>query len=117
MLFNSGIFLLFFPIVVLGYFLLPKKAKNFWLLVSSYYFYMSWNAVYGLLLLGCTAVTFFAAVGIENIRLGEEGDHGRFCYVMDPSGIILYFCFLMQIPGIFLCIKRTGRCAVLLRRI
>ena len=55
MLFNSGIFLLFFPIVVLGYFLLPKKAKNFWLLVSSYYFYMSWNAVYGLLLFGCTA--------------------------------------------------------------
>ena len=45
MLFNSGIFLLFFPIVVLGYFLLPKKAKNFWLLVSSYYFYMrfAWN--------------------------------------------------------------------------
>ena len=72
MLFNSGIFLLFFPIVVLGYFLLPKKAKNFWLLVSSYYFYMSWNAVYGLLLLGCTAVTFFAAVGIENIREAEK---------------------------------------------
>ena len=68
MLFNSGIFLLFFPIVVLGYFLLPQRAKNFWLLVSSYYFYMSWNAVYGLLLLGCTAVTFFAAVEIENIR-------------------------------------------------
>ena len=51
MLFNSGEFLIFFPIVVLAYYLLPGKLKNSWLLIASYYFYMSWNAEYALLLL------------------------------------------------------------------
>ena len=40
MQFNSLQFLIFFPIAVLGYFVLPKKLKNPWLLVLSYYFYM-----------------------------------------------------------------------------
>ena len=50
MLFNSMSFLLFFPLVVLGYFLVPGKVKQYWLLAASYYFYMSWNAKYGLLI-------------------------------------------------------------------
>ena len=40
MLFNSVSFLIYFPIVVLINFVLPKKARNIWLLVASYYFYM-----------------------------------------------------------------------------
>ncbi len=65
MVFNSGSFLLFFPIVVCVYFLLPKLLKNFWLLLASYYFYMSWDAKYGLLLLGCTLITYLASLVIE----------------------------------------------------
>ncbi len=44
MQFNSIDFMLFFPIVALLYFVMPKKLKTVWLLLSSYYFYMSWNA-------------------------------------------------------------------------
>ena len=58
MLFNSLDFLIFFPIVVLGYYLIPDKWKHYWLLLASYIFYMSWNARYALLIFFSTAVTY-----------------------------------------------------------
>lgn len=65
MLFNSFSFLLFFPIVVLIYFLLPIKAKNIWLLLASYFFYMSWNPKYAILLFFCTMTAYIAALVLE----------------------------------------------------
>ncbi|MCR5655035.1 MAG: MBOAT family protein, partial [Lachnospiraceae bacterium] len=65
MLFNSAEYLVFFPIVVIVYFLIPKKlirVRNLWLLAASYYFYMSWDAVYGLLLFSVTLVTYLAGL-------------------------------------------------------
>lgn len=38
MLFNSYSFFVFFPIVVVVYFLLPKRVSYLWLLTASYYF-------------------------------------------------------------------------------
>lgn len=58
MLFNSFHFLVFFPIVVFVYFLIPQKIRYIWLLIASYYFYMSWNPKYVLLLLFSTIVTY-----------------------------------------------------------
>jgi len=60
MLFNSLSFLLFFPIVVFLYFVIPHKWKYIWLLAASYYFYMCWNAKYALLLLFSTFVTYLS---------------------------------------------------------
>lgn len=68
MLFNSLEFLIFFPIVVLAYYVIPAKLKNYWLLIASYYFYMCWNAKYALLLLGSTAITFFCSIFIEKAQ-------------------------------------------------
>ena len=68
MLFNSLHFLLFFPVVCILYFLIPARHtqwRNGLLLVASYYFYMNWEPIYALLLLGSTLTTFFAAIGIE----------------------------------------------------
>lgn len=58
MLFNSVDFLIFFPIVVLGYFLIPHRIKHLWLLAASYYFYMSWNPGYALLILISTVTSW-----------------------------------------------------------
>ena len=58
MLFNSYHFILFFPIVCLVYFVMPRRYQYLWLLATSYYFYMSWNAKYALLLLFSTAITY-----------------------------------------------------------
>ncbi|MCR5719903.1 MAG: MBOAT family protein [Lachnospiraceae bacterium] len=59
MAFNSFHFLVFFPAVVLIYYIIPVKLRTLWLLGASYYFYMSWNASYGLLILFSTVVTYF----------------------------------------------------------
>lgn len=67
MLFNSLHFLAFFPIVCIIYFLLPSlKARNLFLLISSYYFYMNWEPVYALLLFSSTFITYLAALGVAH---------------------------------------------------
>lgn len=68
MLFNSMEFLIFFPVVLLIYFIVPQKIKNLWLLISSYYFYMCWNAKYALLLLFSTLVTYTSGLCMEMIK-------------------------------------------------
>lgn len=65
MLFNSLSFLIFFPIVLLIYFIIPKKIRYIWLLITSYYFYMCWNAKYALLLLASTLVTYLGGLLID----------------------------------------------------
>lgn len=57
MVFNSIHFMIFFPLVVLVYFFIPYKFRWAWLLISSYYFYMSWNSKYALLMLTSTIIT------------------------------------------------------------
>ena len=66
MLFNSIDFLIFFPIVISIFFIIPKKWRCIWLLISSYYFYMSWNPKYALLIAGSTVVTYLSGLFIEH---------------------------------------------------
>lgn len=68
MLFNSLEFLIFFPIVLVLYFIIPKKIRYLWLLVASYYFYMCWNAKYALLMLFSTACTYLGGLLIEFVK-------------------------------------------------
>lgn len=68
MAFNSVDFLIFFPIAVLVYYVLPQKIRNYWLLAASYYFYMCWNAKYALLLFFSTFVTYLSGLLIEGVR-------------------------------------------------
>ena len=74
MVFNSLSFLIFFPIVTLAYFTLPKRIRPVWLLLASYYFYMCWNAQYALLIATSTLVTFFCGLGIAKTesRAGKK---------------------------------------------
>jgi len=68
MLFNSVEFMFFLPVVVLIYFIIPNKIKHLWLLFTSYFFYMCWNAKYALLILTSTVVTFVGGLLIEKIK-------------------------------------------------
>ena len=74
MLFNSIHFLLFFPIVLLIYQIVPDRVKYLWLLAASYYFYMSWNARYALLILLSTAITYVSGLLLERENPRETGD-------------------------------------------
>ncbi len=55
MLFNSLEFLIFFPLTVIIYFLLPHKVRRYFLLLASVYFYMSFMPKY-ILIVGFTTI-------------------------------------------------------------
>ncbi len=73
--FNSYEFLVFLPVVVLLYFILPKKIRWVWLLISSYFFYMCWNASYALLIATSTLITWLSGLLIE--RAGKKEDEKK----------------------------------------
>ena len=50
------------------FFLLPKKAKNFWLLLCSYYFYINWNYKYAFLMLFSTFITYLSGLLIDKSK-------------------------------------------------
>ena len=79
MLFNSLHFLIFFPIVVGIYYLIPCKFRTYWLLAASYYFYMCWNAKYAVLILFSTVITYLSGIVIEKVKRSglEEGSCRR----------------------------------------
>lgn len=68
MAFTSLEFLVFFPVVVGIYFLLPNRFRWFHLVVASYYFYMAWKPVYALLLLFSTLSFYLAALGLDRYK-------------------------------------------------
>lgn len=77
MLFNSIDFMLFFPVAVLGYYLIPKKIRYIWLLVCSYYFYMSWNVKYAALIMISTVLTYAGSCLIGSKRLERCSQNTR----------------------------------------
>lgn len=91
MLFNSLDFLIFFPIVVLVYFIIPKKIRYIWLLVASYYFYMCWNAKYALLIGVSTLITYLSGLFLGKIQ--REGLRKLVVAVSFISnlGILIFF--------------------------
>ncbi len=68
MLFNSLEFLIFFPIVVLLYFVIPHRVRYIWLLAASYYFYMCWNPKYALLMAFSTLTTYLSGILIQKSK-------------------------------------------------
>ena len=65
MLFNSLLFGIFFPIVVILYFLTPYRHRWILLLITSYYFYMCWKAEYIILIIISTLIDYFAGIMME----------------------------------------------------
>ena len=68
MLFNSFHFLIFFPIVFLVYFAMPKNYRWYVLLASSLYFYMVWKPAYIILIIITSLVAYFSARLIDTER-------------------------------------------------
>lgn len=65
MLFNTIEYLLFLPIVVIIYFLLPHKLRWILLLAASYFFYMSWKVEYVFLIAISTLIAYSSGVLME----------------------------------------------------
>ena len=92
MLFNSIPFIVFLPIVVLIYYLIPQKIRYIWLLIASYFFYFCQSTSFVALLLLSTITTYIA---------------GRLIYRFSNSRVkntIVILTFIIN-AGIWLFIK------------
>ncbi len=68
MTFNSWEFLLFYPIVALLYFVLPKRAKWVMLLIASYFFYVLYQAELVFLILGTTLISWLSSHAVTRTK-------------------------------------------------
>ena len=68
MTFNSGGFLIFYPIAILLYFLLPKKLSRYSLLFMSCIFYLAWDISLIWLIFFTTAVSYISSHVIERTQ-------------------------------------------------
>jgi alginate O-acetyltransferase complex protein AlgI len=91
MLFNSIQYAIFFPLVVLAYFLLPFRFRWILLLLASYIFYMFWKAEYAILLVICTLVNYYAALGMAKSQ--EKRRKRLFLYLSLLVSLGMLFAF------------------------
>ncbi len=61
----------FFPVAAAGYFLLPARGKNIWLLGCSWFFYLCAGAEYVPFLILTTLLTY-----LVGLRLADRGGRG-----------------------------------------
>ena len=95
MVFNSYDFFVFFPIVLLVYFIIPSKLRYIWLLVVSYYFYMCWNPKYAILMMVSTCITYFSGILMEYVCYeGKNENHKKYIVALSfitNLGILAFF--------------------------
>ncbi len=91
MIFNSFVFLAFFPVVALLFYLLPYKPRRVMLLAASYFFYMYWEPRLVLLILFTTIVSYAAALIIDKT---EKKGLKKLCLVVSLVvcfGVLFFF--------------------------
>jgi len=72
MLFNSFQFLLFFPTIIIIYFLIPVKYRWILLLAGSYYFYMCWKVEYIFLILFSTIIDYVVGLQMGRTQIRKK---------------------------------------------
>lgn len=106
MLFNSFDFIIFFPIVVLLYWILPTKFRNPMLLIASYYFYMNWEPVYALLILFSSITTWGCARLLEIMTIRAASTDVNIFMAnktqMNNKKTLVAICIIINIGILFL---------------
>ena len=96
MVFSSTLFLFWFlPVVLIGYYLCGKKAKNYWLLLASLFFYSWGEPKYVLLMFTLIVINYICGLLLAR-------DHNRYLlcatviFNLGILGYFKYFNFLME---------------------
>ena len=87
MLFNSLTYIFFFPIICILYWSIPSRYRNIILLIASYYFYMSWEPAYAILIIITSLSTWGCALLIDK---NEE-----------QKKLIIAFCIIINLFILF----------------
>ena len=99
MTFNSWEFLLFYPIVLLLYFVLPKKAKWPMLLVASYFFYMCYQAELVFLIFGTTLVSWIMSNVIERTEKSGYKKLALTVTLITSLGVLFFYKYFDFLAG------------------
>lgn len=91
MLFNSVAYAFFLPIIFLFYWFLPHKYRWVLLLVASYYFYMSWNPKYVILIILTTLISYFCGIQINKAKTKNEKKLYLICTLCASLGVLFFF--------------------------
>ncbi len=92
MVFNSFAFLIFFPVFLLLYKVLPIKVRWVMMLILSYIFYMGWQPDLLYLILFTTVVSYAAALFIEKFE-GKRGLQRTFMIIAVAVSLAVLFFF------------------------
>ena len=93
--FNSINYLIFLPLVSMGYFLIPQKHRSVYLLAVSYYFYWCSEVRFFLLLPFLTVATFAAGKAISK----AEGKAKKLAFLGGMGlnlGILIFFKYIFD---------------------
>jgi len=99
MSFNSIEYAIFLPIVFLVYWSIPHRFRWILLLVASYFFYMSWNPKYVVLILGTTIVSYISAILLDRTESASRKKIILFLASLICLGVLFlfkYFNFISE---------------------
>ncbi len=99
MTFNSWEFILFYPIVLLLYFVLPKRFKMPMLLLASYFFYMYYQPVLAVLIFGTTLVSWLASRYMEKTESSAKRKLALAAALVSSLGVLFFFKYFDFILG------------------
>lgn len=91
MLFNSLSFAVFMTVIFFVYWLLPQKFRWPLLLIASYYFYMSWNPKYVVLILFTTIVSYVSALAIDKVSTARTKKLVLTVAIISCLGVLFFF--------------------------
>lgn len=91
MLFNSLSYIIFLPLVVLVYYLMPAKYRWTLLLACSYFFYMCWKPEYILLIITSTLVVFYSGKKISESKTKKQKNTYLLLSLVVNLGILFFF--------------------------
>lgn len=95
-------YLLFLLLIVLIYYILPKKVRYLWLLGASYYFYMQWSPIYILLLFFCTVITYVGGLFLQELQNTKDVVTGKSkeC-TQGKKQLCLFICIFLELGVLF----------------
>ena len=99
MLFNSIQFLIFFPVVMMLYFITPFKIRWILLLIASYYFYMCWKVDYIVLIIISTLIDYICSNQMAKLESRKTRKKWLLISIFSNIGILFgfkYFNFFSE---------------------
>ncbi|MEO8733832.1 MAG: MBOAT family protein, partial [Flavobacteriales bacterium] len=94
MLFNSFQYILFLPLVLVVFHLMPKKYRWIMLLIVSYYFYMCWKPAFAILMFISTIVDYWAGIGMANTTDKRKRKGWMMMSLCVNLGMLFFFKYL-----------------------